>query len=160
MKQGFFQSPFFLSITVGIPFCIYKILFGLLAIREGNENASSVLIVAGWLVICWAALDLAMNLVRAGTDLAGSDHVREYCTLAEFGAIFSAQTVFLALDTLITFSIICFVLWSGWIIHLTMYESFLWYFATTLNLISLSLVTLWSEMIRRREQNRKTRTGE
>jgi hypothetical protein len=55
---------------------------------------------------------------------------------------------FLALDTLITFSIICAMLWTGWITRLTIPELYLWYFATTLNLISLSLVSLYNEIRR------------
>jgi hypothetical protein len=54
--------------------------------------------------------------------------------------------VFLAIDTLLSFAIICFMLWSGWITHLTPVESFLWYVATTANLISLSLVSLYNEI--------------
>ena len=54
--------------------------------------------------------------------------------------------VFLAIDTLLTFIIICTMLWSGWIATLTTFESYLWYAATTLNLISLSLVVLYNEI--------------
>jgi len=38
------------------------------------------------------------------------------------------------------------MLWSGWIATLTIPESYLWYAATTLNLISLSLVILYNEI--------------
>ena len=54
--------------------------------------------------------------------------------------------VFLAIDTLLTFSIICAMLWSGWITHLPAGESYLWYAATTMNLISLSLVSIYNEI--------------
>jgi hypothetical protein len=37
------------------------------------------------------------------------------------------------------------MLWSGWIMQLTPIESILWYAATTLNLISISLVSLYNE---------------
>ena len=53
--------------------------------------------------------------------------------------------VFLAVDTLLSFSIICLMLWSGWIMQLTQPEASLWYAATTLNLISISLVSLYNE---------------
>lgn len=53
--------------------------------------------------------------------------------------------VFLAADTLLSFSIICVMLWSGWIMQLKQEESYLWYAATTLNLISISLVSLYNE---------------
>lgn len=88
------------------------------------------------------------NLVRAGYDLIGIPDKIEFCILAQLGRYLNASMVFLALDTLITFSIICAALWSGWIVHLNQIESILWYFATTLNLISLSLVILWNEIKR------------
>ena len=54
--------------------------------------------------------------------------------------------VFLAIDTLLTFAIICTMLWSGWIALLNTVEMEMWYVATTLNLISLSLVVLYNEI--------------
>ena len=152
MHRDFFQSPFFLSLTVGIPFCIFKILFGVLTLRIGIQHQIDLQVLAGSLIIVWATADLVMNLTRAFIDLTGQNNALEFCTLAELGRVFQAHMVFLALDTLITFLIICFVLWSGWIIQLTRLESYLWYFATTLNLISLSLVTLWTELKRHRKK--------
>jgi hypothetical protein len=38
------------------------------------------------------------------------------------------------------------MLWSGWITLLSRGELYLWYGATTLNLISLSLVSLYNEI--------------
>ena len=146
MKNSFFQSPFFLSLTIGVPFCIFKILFGILTVRVGTTDENILLTSMGILVIIWAAADLIMNLMRATLDLAGYGDRIEFCSLAQAGRIIKAPNVFLAIDTVITFSIICYVLWSGWIVQLTRLESYLWYFATTLNLISLSLVGLLNEM--------------
>lgn len=153
VKTNFFTSPFFLSITVGVPFCIYKILFGILAIRVGGRSQEVLLTSFGVMVILWASADLFLNIIRALYDVAGKISFSEFCTLAQLGRICKASTVFLALDTLLTFIIICFILWSGWVMHFIGYESYLWYFATTLNLISLSLVGLWTELIRLKGQN-------
>ena len=38
------------------------------------------------------------------------------------------------------------MLWSGWITRLSNVEAYLWYGATTLNLISLSAVSLYNEI--------------
>ena len=151
MKSTFFQTPFFLSLTIGIPFCIFKILFGILTIRVGESNVSGILQAVGYGIIIWATADLLMNLLRALLDINGRGTSIEFCTLAQTGRIFHVPMVFLAVDTVITFSIICFVLWSGWIIRLTLVESYLWNFATTLNLISLSLVGLYNELMRYEE---------
>jgi len=145
--QRFFRRPFFLSVTIGIPFCIFKLLLGTIAIR-GIAVSSPLLLAFGWTVILWAGVDLLMNLGRASLDLLHRSSPFEYCTLAEIGHIFRKPLAFLAVDTLITFLIICAMLWSGWVTRLTPPESYLWYSATTLNLISLSVVSLYNEIRR------------
>lgn len=143
----FFHRPFFLSFTIGMPFCIFKLLFGVSAVRVGAVS-HPVLASFGWAVIVWAGADLLMNAGRACLDLMGRPSPFEYCTLAQIGRLFRMPTIFLAVDTLLSFSIICAMLWSGWIATLTLRESYLWYAATTLNLISLSLVSLYTEIRR------------
>lgn len=145
--QHFFRRPFFLSVTIGIPFCMFKLLMGAVAIR-GDSVSSPLLVAFGWAIILWAGVDLLMNLGRASLDLLHRSSPFEYCTLAQIGDFFRKPLVFLAFDTLITFLIICAMLWSGWITRLTTSESYLWYTATTLNLISLSVVSLYNEIRR------------
>ena len=140
--RRFFIRPFFLSLTIGIPFCVFKILFGLTAVRSG----ATVVVVLGTLVVTWAIIDFLMNLGRSILDLAGRPAPFEYCTIAQIGRLAGRPLVFLAIDTLLTFLIICIMLWSGWITLLSPLESYLWYGATTLNLISLSIVSLYNEI--------------
>ncbi len=147
-NDRFFLRPTFQALTIGVPFCIFKLLFGLLALRTGEPSA--YLLALGWLVIAWSVADLLMNLARVFLDLVGRESSIEYCTIAQAGRLFNRATLFLAIDTLITFSIICFVLWSGWIVQLRLHESYLWYAATTLNLISISAVNVWIELSRER----------
>lgn len=145
--QRFFRRPFFLSLTIGIPFCIFKLLFGVSAVRLGSSS-HPLLTLFGWCVVAWAGADLLMNVGRAVLDLSGKPSPFDYCTIAQIGRIFHMPMVFLAADTLLSFSIICAMLWSGWIATLTLSESYLWYAATTLNLISLSVVSLYTEIRR------------
>lgn len=142
--QKFFVRPFFLTLTIGLPFCTFKGIFGFAAVRAGTPS-DPLLAAFGWLVVGWAAVDFGMNTLRAAGDLL---HIRtplEYCTLAEIGRYLHRPLVFLAIDTLLSFTIICLMLWSGWISRLPPLESTLWYGATTLNLISVSLVSLYNE---------------
>jgi hypothetical protein len=150
-NSSFFTRPVFLSLTIGVPFCLFKILFGIQFIRAAEIHSQPYFIYAGWVLMIWAGADLLMNLTRAGFDIIGSAGKIEFCTLAQIGRYLNASTLFLAIDTLITFSIICLALWSGWIVYLNKNEAILWYSATTLNLISLSLVSLWTEIIRKLE---------
>jgi hypothetical protein len=143
--QRFFRRPFFLSLTIGIPFCIFKLLFGLTAVRVGSVDSVPVA-VFGWIVTGWASADLCLNLGREIFDLLGRPAPFEYCTIAQIGQFFHRPMVFLAIDTLLTFAIICTMLWSGWIALLNTVEMEMWYVATTLNLISLSLVVLYNEI--------------
>ncbi|ABS55147.1 conserved hypothetical protein [Methanoregula boonei 6A8] len=142
--QQFFVRPFFLTLTIGLPFCTFKGLFGIAAIQAGTLS-NPPLAAFGWLVLGWAIVDFAMNALRATGDLLHVPTPLEYCTLAEIGRFLHRPMVFLAADTLISFSIICLMLWSGWITQMTPIESALWYAATTLNLISISLVSLYNE---------------
>ncbi len=145
--QRFFVRPFFLSLTIGIPFCVFKLLFGITAVRIGMDTSPS-LVGFGWLVIGWAIADLLMNIGRSILDLAGRPAFFDYCTIAQAGRIMGRPLVFLAFDTFLSFAIICFMLWSGWITELSRGEGYLWYAATTLNLISLSMVSLYNEVRR------------
>jgi hypothetical protein len=147
IESSFLQSPTFQALTIGVPFCIFKLLFGIQLIRVG-AGQSSILVALGWLVIGWATVDLIMNLSRVFFDLSGRDSPMEYCTIAQAGRFLSRPRLFLAIDTFLSFSIICIALWSGWIRYLGTIESYLWYAATTLNLISISLVNIWLELKR------------
>ena len=137
-----FQSATFQALTIGVPFCAFKLLFGALALRTG-------LIKFGYLILFWAGADLIMNLARIYYDLSGRASPIEYCTLAQAGRIFSRPKLFLAMDTGISFGIICLVLWSGWIKLLGLSEAYLWYAATTLNLMGIAVVNIWLEYRRR-----------
>lgn len=147
IENSFFLTPTFQALTIGIPFCVFKLFFGILALRAGS--ASSPLRVFAWLVIVWALVDLIMNLVRVFFHLAGRQASIEYCSIAQAGRLVTRPRLFLAIDTLISFSIICFVLWSGWITLLSRQEAYFWYAATTLNLISVSVVNIWIELRRK-----------
>lgn len=141
----FFSRPLFLSLTIGIPFGIFKLLFGITIIRIGTDLPFPVS-GTGWIVTAWALTDLIMNIGREISDILKRPAPFEYCTIAQAGRLFHMPMVFLAIDTLLTFSIICTMLWSGWIATLSTVESYLWYAATTLNLISLSLAVLYKEI--------------
>ncbi len=145
--QRFFVRPFFLSLTIGIPFCLFKLLFGITAVRIGMETPP-ILFGIGWFVIAWAAADLMMNTGRSVLDILGRPAPFEYCTIAQAGHIVGRPLVFLAVDTFLSFAIICFMLWSGWITELTTVEAYFWYAATTMNLISLSVVSIYNEVRR------------
>jgi hypothetical protein len=140
-----FLRPAFLGLTIGIPFCIFKFLFGISLVRAGGSG-QAIVAWAGLFILVWAAADMAMNAGNVIMDLAGRQTSFDYCSIAQVGHWLHRPRAFLALDTLMTFSILCLMLWSGLIATLTPTEMVLWYTATTLNLISLSAVSLYREI--------------
>ena len=151
VESNIFSRPFFLSLTVGIPFCAFKFLFGLSLVRDASHGRLWPLI-AGSVLVSWAACDAAMNLGRMLFDIAGRTAPFEYCVLAQVGRSFDRPAVLLALDTLMSFGIICLMSWSQGFSRHSGIESYVWYSATTLNLISLSLVALRNEIVRTRRR--------
>jgi hypothetical protein len=147
-RKNLFLSPAFLSITIGVPFCVFKYLFGVLTLRQGDFSQHHLMWFLGWIVVVWAGADLILNMVRSLMTLLGRETAIQFCLIAQTGVFFKRPTLFLALDTLLSFVIICFVLWSGWIGWLKPHESYLWYAATTINLISLAVVNIWTEYCR------------
>ena len=115
--------------------------------REGAASELGWLVFSGWVVIVWAGIDLLMNLIRSTLELMGQETSFEFCLIAQIGRSFERQTLFLTFDTFLSFVIICFVLWSGWIVHLAGYEKYMWYAATTVNLVSLAIVNIWTELL-------------
>jgi hypothetical protein len=111
IEKHFFQTPTFQALTIGVPFSIFKILFGILSIRTGTDQQYH-LVIFGWLVILWGLADLVMNLIVVAFNIAGRESPIEFCTMPS-SRLLGNQSVLA--DTLIAFSIVCFVLWSGWI---------------------------------------------
>ncbi|MCD4785797.1 MAG: hypothetical protein K8T10_18415 [Candidatus Eremiobacteraeota bacterium] len=139
-----YKSSAFSSLTIGLPFCVFKFLFGILILRNHIK-------ILGWIFIVWAIIDFIMNSIRIKVDLVHRRPAMEYCLLAQIGkVIFKKTNLFLAVDTFLSFGIICFALWSGWIKELRPWEAYTWYAATTLNLLSLALVNIHLELKRKK----------
>ena len=61
--QGFFKRPIFLSLTIGIPFCIFKLLFGSVAFRVGFGAMPSAVAPIVWSIVC--PLNIGVALVAS-----------------------------------------------------------------------------------------------
>ncbi|HPP76978.1 MAG TPA: hypothetical protein PLA23_01980, partial [Methanospirillum sp.] len=60
IPSSFFIRPVFLSLTIGVPFCLYKILFGIQCIRAAGIYSQFLFWYAGWVLILWAGADMMM----------------------------------------------------------------------------------------------------
>ena len=139
------RASVFLALTIGFPFSTFKFLFGVLAWRNGFP-------VPGIALMVWGAGDLAMNVSRIVQSLLHGKPATEFCLLAQLGKWLGLAPTLLAVDTFFSFSIICVVLWSGWIARLTLPESAAWLSATTVNLLSVALTQIRVEWKRHREE--------
>jgi hypothetical protein len=126
----------FLALTIGFPFCIFKVVCGRVAVDSGHA-------IIGYALCLWGVIDFLLNLVRLIQGFSAKEKRVQFCLLAVIGELFNHGTLFLAIDTFLAFSIICVVLWTGWIAKLTELELKLWLTATTVNLLSVGLVQIW-----------------
>lgn len=135
-----FDNSAFAALTIGIPFCVFKFLFGLVLIRKHMGAL-------GLIVITWAILDIFYNFHSAIMQLMKKKSYLETCFLAQVGKLFcKCVALFLGIDTFLSFGIICFMMWSGGIGELKHYELYMWYGATTVNLMSLAVVNILVEL--------------
>lgn len=143
------RTSVFLAFTVGLPFACFKVLCGVLALRNGYPAVAVPFFAV-------AALDAGLNGARIVQGLLGMKPRTEFCFLAQVGRLFGAAEILLALDTLLSFGIICWVLWSGWIAQLSDPERYAWLGATTVNLLSVALMQIWIEVKRRKKKTEGT----
>lgn len=66
-----YQSAAFLAVTIGVPFCIFKYLFGILAVRVGMKYNNHLLLYCGWITMIGAGIDFLMNLARIVLNIGG-----------------------------------------------------------------------------------------
>jgi hypothetical protein len=145
------MESLFLALTIGFPFCIFKVLCGRVAFDSGHS-------IIGGLLCLWGAVDFLFNLVRLIQGFMGVKRKIQFCLLAVIGGIFNHAPLFLAIDTLLAFSIICLVLWTGWIQKLTSLELKFWLAATTINLLSVGVVQI-GFAFKNREDREMSSTG-
>ena len=136
----------FLVLTIGYPFCVFKALCGRVAIDSGHE-------VIGFALLFWGLVDFVLNSSELALAVLHRERKRIYCLLAAIGSLFGKTRLFLEIDTFLAFSIICVVLWSGWITKLAKWELNLWIAATTVNLLSVAIVQIWCSW---KEENNRT----
>ena len=59
-----FNMSIFPALTVGLPFCVFKCICGIMAIRLGGTDDNGFLTVVGYVVLIWAIIDLLFNICR------------------------------------------------------------------------------------------------
>jgi hypothetical protein len=131
-------------VTIGFPFCAFKVVVGLLLVREGAGFAE----VAGALLIGLGALDALFNVVNLASLLGVRRRVVSACT---FSALTRRLTLFRAspsdhmedlgnsIDVLLSFSLVAAMVGLGKIAALPAEQLRAWNGAVVLNVLGAGL---------------------
>jgi predicted membrane-bound mannosyltransferase len=119
----------FEAAVTGLPFCIFKFSAGWLIASAGNKFL-------GWLVMGWAAVDLAFNLAALMTERVS------VCLLSNVGRWTGnrrGEDLFLALDTFLSFAIVAALIGFRLIRQMPDPWLSLWDLAVVLNVLGAGL---------------------
>lgn len=129
MDQPACPPPWWLAAAeiavVGLPFCAFKLLAGLIAL-EGFAPA-------GYLLLALGAADAGLNTANLIALIARRRRVAAVC-LAEL-LLSRRPQLALALDVLISFSLVAIVVGAGWLARLPAWGLAAWNVAVILNVV-------------------------
>ena len=97
-------------VSVGLPFCAFKVLTGTIALGEAGLGA------VGWLLIGWGAIDLVLNALNLGALLVVKRRVTGVClaqVLHERLRPAGGADLGLAIDVLLSFVLVAVVVGFG-----------------------------------------------
>ncbi len=130
-------------VTIGLPFCAFKVLTGLVLLEHGAAPA-------GYALIALGAIDLALNLVNLGTLLGLRRAVSGVClsdvVMRRLGRSGARPDLGLALDALLSFGLVAIVIGFGLLRHLPRWGLVTWNVAVILNVIGAGLSRLWAAL--------------
>ncbi|MEZ4365204.1 MAG: hypothetical protein R2939_02815 [Kofleriaceae bacterium] len=120
-------------LTVGLPFCAFKLLTGLIAL------SSSVAAPVGYVLLGWGAVDLVLNLVNLGALLLRHRRVGAVCltelALRRLGRATAHADLGLAVDVFLAFGLVALVVGLGWLRRLGAEAVIVWNLAVVLNVL-------------------------
>lgn len=122
----------FEAVVTGLPFCIFKFSAGWLIASMGNKFL-------GWLVIGWAAVDLALNLAALASAKVS------VCLLSNIGRLTGrprGEDIFLALDTFLSFAIVAALIGFRLIRQVPEPWLSLWDLAVVLNVLGAGMARI------------------
>ena len=125
-------------VTVGLPFCVFKALGGVLLDASGQRAAALIL-------VTWAAADFVFNLWNLGGLLFVRRRIVGTCTLAALGGARTGgrhsrgAELGTALDVLVSFVLVACVVGLGFIPRFTPEALRLWNGAVVLNVLGAGL---------------------
>ena len=131
-------------ITVGLPFCAFKVLTGMALLDVGAVGR------AGFVLVVLGAVDLGFNLVNLGGLVVGRRRVAAVCLLAHVQRRFSRSTppsdLGIALDVFLSFALVALVVGGGMIPHIPPALLPVWNVAVVLNVLGAGTSRLYASL--------------
>lgn len=124
-------------LTVGLPFCVFKLLTGVITL------ASPV----GYALLALGFIDLALNLVNLVSLVVVRRRVSAVCLTELVLGRYDAN-LGLALDVFLSFALVALVVGFGWIVRLPPWALPVWNLAVVLNVLGAGAGRLYSAVRR------------
>jgi hypothetical protein len=120
--------------TVGFPFCAFKVLTGLVVRSFAGGDA------LGWLLVALGGVDLLLNVIALGFELAGRASPLPVCTaqwvVVRLGAGRPAWSQLgLSLDAMLSFTLVALMIGLGWLARLPGPALAAWSLGVVLNVL-------------------------
>lgn len=125
-------------VTVGFPFCAFKVLTGLILLTFVGWS------VLGWVLIAIGAIDLLLNLTAFVFAALGRENTLPVCAsqwiVAGLGAGRSSWwRLGLSVDTMFAFTLVAAVIGLGWLAHLPRPALAVWSLSVVFNVLGAGL---------------------
>lgn len=134
-------------ITVGLPFCAFKVLTGMALLEVGAVGRVGIVLVA------LGAIDLAYNLLNLGALVVGRRRLVAVCLLAHVQRRFSRSTppsdLGIAVDVFLSFALVALVVGGGLIPRIRADLLPVWNVAVVLNVLGAGMSRLLGSLQQR-----------
>lgn len=128
-------------VTVGLPFCAFKLLTGLLCLESVRP--------LGFLLLALGGVDLLLNVVNLSAVLTVRRRVVSVCCMDMLLHPPGREDLGIALDVFLSFGLVAVVIGGGLIPHLPPWSLPIWNVAVVLNVLGAGIGRLL-EALRRR----------
>ena len=131
-------------ISVGLPFCAFKIVTGIIALHRPS------LVILGYVLLALGAIDLALNVANLASLLLLRRRIAPVC-LSQWlvvGVFASKREVGVAIDVLISFILVAIVVGFGLFGGLSTWTLRCWNLAVVLNVLGAGIGQLLTALRR------------
>ncbi len=153
MKIAPYLLNLFEIVTVGLPFCVFKILAGQLLV----SHDSKVFFIVGSLLIALGIVDCIINLINFFSTIIQKKRFMTICTLSQFGRYIITlkqsstpserlEDFGSALDVLLSFVIVAAVIGTGSLLNLNSSELLYWNISVIFNVLGAGMIRVISAM--------------